>query len=251
MEHFDIIRSKINKAFEDLEFYEESHDYIHKGDSLTPVSSTLKPMQKKFPAKVIAEAIARRDGVSPEEILEKWERKARRSRETGKRTHRFAEHYIGIESGLPGDWDRKEYEKTNLIPQEIAFLKFMADMPEHYVPMYVELKMYNLALGIGGTADLILFDKRDNSLAIFDYKTNESLFKQHNDQKLLSPFKDLDDNPFNKFQLQLSLYDIILSTALQDKYKVSKRAVVWLKSDESYSIFNCADYKTRLYKKLC
>lgn len=63
---------------------------------------------------------------------------------------------------------------------------------------------------------------------IVTHNTNEDLFKNHKGKKLLEPFKNLLDNPFNKYQLQFSHYQICLEDM---GYSVEDRILIWLTED--------------------
>lgn len=75
------------------------------------------------------------------------------------------------------------------------------------------------------------------------HNTNQDLFKNYKGKKLLAPFNDLDDSPFNKYQLQLSLYQILFE---QVGYKIKDRALIWIKPNGNYEIFPTKDYRDKL-----
>ena len=64
---------------------------------------------------------------------------------------------------------------------------------------------------------------------------------------LQPPFEHLEQNNFNKYQFQLSYYQIILE---QTGYDVSNRVIVWLKRDGEYEIHSTTDYTKELRKCL-
>jgi hypothetical protein len=57
---------------------------------------------------------------------------------------------------------------------------------------------------------------------------------------MLNPFELLLDNPFNKYQLQLSFYQILLEQI--ECIKVSNRKIVWLVGDGEYRLYDVQDY---------
>ena len=70
--------------------------------------------------------------------------------------------------------------------------------------MFHKTKLY------AGTPDCILMNLETNNLILIDYKTNEDLFKNFKGQKLVERFSSYLDTPFNKYQIQLSYYKILL-----------------------------------------
>ena len=81
--------------------------------------------------------------------------------------------------------------------------------------------MYHKEYLFGGTLDLLLYDTIQEGYIIGDYKTNKDLFKNYRGQTLKDEFSFLLQNSFNIYQLQLSLYQILLEQ-LSD-IKVIKR----------------------------
>ena len=127
--------------------------------------------------------------------------------------------------------------------QERAVIKFWNDLPEHVVPLILELQMYHKQYMYAGTADVPLYNKKTKTVIIADYKTNKDLFKNFRGKKLLHPFTDLLDNPFNKYQIQLSYYQLLFE---QVGLNVSSRKIIWLKKDGEYEVFDTVDYTEKL-----
>lgn len=75
------------------------------------------------------------------------------------------------------------------------------------------------------------------------HNTNKDLFKNFKEKKLLPPFETLLDNDFNKYQIQLSLYQILFE---QTGYKVSERIIVWLKPDGECIMYDAEDLTDKL-----
>lgn len=73
---------------------------------------------------------------------------------------------------------------------------------------------------------------------IVTHNTNKDLFKNFKGQKLTGRFNHLLDTPLNKYQIQLSYYQILLE---QTEVEVSHRKVIWLLPDGTYKIYECED----------
>ena len=104
--------------------------------------------------------------------------------------------------------------------------------------------MYHHEYLYAGTGD-IMYNKKKNSFLIGDYKTNKDLFKNFKDQKLYYPFADMLDTPFNKYQLQLSYYQLMLE---QVGIPVSQRILIWLNDDATYNAYQMKDMSTTYLK---
>ena len=98
-----------------------------------------------------------------------------------------------------------------------------------------------------GTGDIILYNKVKNYFLIADYKTNKDLFKNFKDQKLYYPFSHMLDTPFNKYQLQLSYYQLMLE---QVGIPISKRLLLWLHDDATYDAYQMEDMTETIKKEL-
>ena len=242
-----VITLKVKDHFKDLKFNQEEHTYKVNGKKLISVSGLIKNFTKPFETDLIATRTAKARGISKCEIIAQWDKKRIDACNYGTRVHDFAERYITHKYKLESDLQfhsvyqhLKEGEK--LTPKEQAVLDFWEDKPGYYIPIILELKMYSEHWSYAGTADIILLDTRDGYLVIGDYKTNEDLFKQYKNQKLLNEFSYLDDCPYNKYQLQLSFYQILLE---QVGFKVSRRFLVWVQEvagSPLYEIYDTKDY---------
>ena len=107
--------------------------------------------------------------------------------------------------------------------------------------------MFSETLRIAGTSDIILFNNKTGKFIIADYKTNEDLFKNYKGKTLLAPFEDLLDSPYNKYQLQLSMYQLLFE---QCGFEVESRRIIWLKPNGTYENFKTEDLTQKLLKEL-
>ena len=75
----------------------------------------------------------------------------------------------------------------------------------------------------------------------------KDLFKNFRDQKLYYPFAHMLDTPFNKYQLQLSYYQLMLE---QVGIPISKRLLLWLHDDATYDVYQMDDMTKEIEKEL-
>lgn len=226
----------IEKYFEDLKFEESIHKYYVNDIPLeTSVSGVVARFGEKFDSHNISLGVAKRDGRTQQEVLQEWKDIADKACALGDRVHKFGEDYFYDRSLEPSDGF------------ELAITKFWRDVPSHIKPAFAELQMYHHDVMFGGTGDIILYNTKTGKYIIADYKTNKDLFKNFKGKTLLKPFDDLLDCPFNKYQLQLSLYQILLE---QTGVEVSHRKIIWLKPDGKYKVYDTEDYTEKLKKEL-
>lgn len=225
----------VKEFFKGLEFNPSSHTYNYDNKKLSSVSSVIKKFVEPFDADKIAGFVARKKGVTKEVILQEWENKKNAACSKGNRVHDFGEQIGNFRAGedasknieIIGDG----YEK--------AVLSFWDSIPEHIEPFLMELQMFSPDLSIAGTADIILYNTKTGKFVIADYKTNIDLFKNYRGKKMLPPFQDLLDCPYNKYQLQLSFYQILFE---QCGYEVEDRKIIWLMPDGTFKVYRTKNF---------
>ncbi len=179
--------------------------------------------------------VANKRGITKEEVLKEWEDNKNKACQLGTKVHLFGENYCR---------DR-ELKPTN--GYEEAIVKWYSTKPDYIETTFLELQMFSDALGIAGTSDMVFYNTKTGKFKILDYKTNADLFKNYKGKKMLKPFNDLLDNPYNKYQLQLSLYQILFE---QTGYEIESRALVWIKPNGTYEVYKTEDYTKQLLNVL-
>jgi hypothetical protein len=231
----ETFKHEIHNFFSTLNFEKGIHTYTVKGRKLESVSSIIKNYYTPFDAVKISERKAEREGTNPVELRKQWKNTADVACDFGHNTHDFAERYPYDNSLVP----------SNL--HETAVKKFWDELPNHIVLVNLELRMYHRLFFYAGTADVLLYDLVNNVFIIADFKTNKDLFKNFKGQKMIKQFSHLLDTPYNHYQLQLSLYQILIE---QLSYKVSRRVIIWLKPEGTYELYDTQDYTAMLINDL-
>ena len=227
------MQNKIKEYFKELQFDAQKHSYEVRGKPLTSVSKTISKYVEKVDFDKIAGFIAKKRGITKQEVLAEWEAKKIASCQQGTLVHTFGENYNGMQKPTNGF--------------EEAIVKFWDNIPDYIEPFLFELQMFSETLGIAGTSDIILFNKKTGKFIIADYKTNEDLFKNYKGKTLLEPFNNLLDSPYNKYQLQLSMYQLLFE---QCGFEVESRRIIWLKPNGTYENFKTEDLTQKLLKEL-
>ena len=215
--------------FSDLTFIEETHKYFVNDKPLSiSVSGKYGRYSIPFNKHEKSLSVANREGRTQESVLKEWSDAGKKAIEIGNKAHLFGELYAFNRSLKP----KTKYDK--------AIVKFWKDLPSHIVVIDTELMMYHKEFLYAGTADIILYNTKTKKFIIGDYKTNKDLHKNFANQKLLGPFCNILDTPLNKYQLQLSYYQILLEQI--PGVEVSHRKIISIKDNGKYEIFNCNDY---------
>jgi hypothetical protein len=240
------IRKNLMMPFIKLDFDENKHVYFVENKPLkASVSKLIKEFYIPFPASKKARELTQENkdagvinkytGMSEKEILAQWKAINKEAIDRGHRVHLFGEHY-------PSNPQMKPKCK-----QEEAVVKFWKDLPDHIIPVTMELRMYHFTKMFGGTADIILFDTKKGEYIIADYKTNNDLFKNFRSKKMTGIFSHLLDMPFSHYEIQLSYYQIMLE---QTGCQVGKRVIVYLQKDGNYTLYDTTDYTKELKEKI-
>lgn len=228
------LKQEVLDFFGALRFNEEFHKYEAEEVPLKSVSHTLKNYVEEFDANKIAGFVARKMGVTKQEVLDMWEAKKNAACDKGTKVHFFGENFL-----------EHNLEPSN--PYEEAIVKFNNSLPKHIIPLFVELRMFSKELKVAGTSDLVLYNIKTGKFIIADYKTNVDLFKNYKGKKMLTPFGRLLDNPYNKYQLQLSLYHYLFELT---GYKVEARWLIWLLPTGEFKLYKTNNYIKSILKSL-
>lgn len=261
----EIRESIVSNYSNKLVFLEGPHEYYLDGEkyvSVSEVTHRYKPTEREQ----MAENCVRkwqRDmdpsykyyGMSKEEILSAWDEKSGAACDFGTEVHAFGESMYYY---MTGETDKILPECSHKFidnrpvpsnPQESAIVKFWDDIPSTFVPVMAETKVFNRnGTKYAGTFDLLMYyvneENRDKSgLVIFDYKTNEDLYKNFRGQRLLWPFNDLMDCNASYYTLQLGCYQIPLENL---GYKVIGRRLIWVRPDATYESVRIDNVANRL-----
>ena len=176
--------------------------------------------------------------VSADEVKEFWKLKGKKASEHGTEVHEGVEYYI------LGDSQPKlkypEWSKPK-IDQGIRYLINLEDVAE-FLP---EVRIYSEDMRLAGTIDLLVIHT-DGTISLHDWKSNEEISTSgYNGKKALEPIKDLQDCSYDKYGLQLSIYQEILEREYNTQVK--GRYLVHLLPDD-YVKFDMAPMRDHVIK---
>jgi len=184
-----------------LKFDPVSHSYLNPHTEETYISTTqlLSKFKKPFDVEKISKRVAEKEGVSQEEIKERWKKINTNSKNYGSLIHGVLENYNSAKIVTEGYEDFIDsYKKLGVIKDEDTLL--------------VEEKLYNHFYKLAGTADVIRLEDK-GGFSVFDLKTNKK-FNLYNpfSEYLLSPLSHLSSCEYTTYALQLSLYAFMYQT---------------------------------------
>lgn len=229
-----------------LQFREDIHEYrwLEQPEiKLTSVSTLIGMYHEKFDSDKHSKRIAEKEGVSQQEILQRWEDKKNKAAIKGTLYHKKKEDEILSKTGV-----FKHHEDGGI--------KQAFDITELKPGIYPELIVYHPAYNIVGTADLVII-YNDNTFDLFDHKTNEKLeftgFPVYNPKshkrepkKMYSPLQHLDDSNGIHYTLQLSSYAFCLEEAGYECKSLTLHHVLF---DENETDIMVVDYPLNYLKK--
>jgi hypothetical protein len=178
-----------------LTFDPKTHAYINPHTKETYISTTqlISKFKKPFDVEAMSKRIADKEGVTQDEIKERWKKLNSDSKVYGSKIHSVIEEYNRDKTIEDGYEDLIESYKK---------LKVVADKDS----LLVEEKLYNHTFKLAGTADMIRMEDK-GGFSVFDLKTNKkfNLFNLYSEY-LLSPLTHLSSCEYTTYALQLSLY---------------------------------------------
>lgn len=178
-----------------LKFDPIAHTYINPYTEEAYISTTqlLSKFKKPFDVERISKRVAEKEGVTQEEIKERWKKINSDSKTYGSKIHSVLEDYNSAKIITEGYEDLiKAYKALGVVAEDDTLL--------------VEEKLFNHLYKLAGTADIIRLEDR-GGFSVFDLKTNKkfNLYNQYA-EFLLSPLSHLTSCEYTTYALQLSLY---------------------------------------------
>lgn len=178
-----------------LKFNPVTHSYINPYTEESYISTTqlISKFKKPFDVESASKRIAEKEGVSQEEIKERWKKINNDSKIYGQKIHSVLEDYNNAKIIADGYEDLiSAYKNLGIINEDDSLL--------------VEEKLFNHHYKLAGTTDIIRLEDK-GGFSIFDLKTNKkfNLFNQYSEY-LLFPLNHLPSCEYTTYALQLSLY---------------------------------------------
>jgi len=166
------------------------HEYYIGDRLLKSVTTFISDFMPKFNAPMIASVVAKKRGVSTEDILNDWDLKRDIANNYGNSIHMSIERWLRFG------------EKPTQSHLQLAVNKFIEKFGN--TNWDSEYRVFSEEYELGGTLDLISWDSK----IIADIKTNDT-FKE-SDKKFSTPLNNLKASNLNKVRLQTKIYQELL-----------------------------------------
>lgn len=208
----DEIRKYLISKFSHVIFTEHDHRYYINDHRVPSVSTVIGRYKKPFKKDYWLKVKAAEEGITPQELEQRWDKKRDDACDLGHAWHDYVERRL---LGKPVD---------TMIP---LIERFLAQ--DNSTTVVTELVMGNPFLC--GTMDNLIL--RNDQLIIRDWKTNGK-FTFYSPYPLLSPLNHLPDTEYAKYCIQLNLYRRLLGSEVP----VAGMELVWFdrESDTYYII---------------
>lgn len=187
-----------------IEFYEDTHTYIHNGVEYDSVTTIIHHLFPEFDTENISKRYAAKYGLNQQDVIKEWEETNRIACEFGTRIHEFCESRIRLEPFNPPT-DDKELKYC------LACNKFIDKLLKVCDVLACEQILFSPKFKLAGTVDLVLRNKSNDEIMICDWKTNKSIDNVNDwGERGLKFLSHLDHCNFNHYSLQLNIYRVLL-----------------------------------------
>lgn len=196
-------------------FNEDKHSYTDvNGNAYLSVSSLLNKLKPEFPREAISKAVAKKRGITQEEVLKEWDDKRDSSIVRGNAIH----------------YAMEEFDKSGSIhePTWEDMITGVNTLFAHYEEVYSEQVLYYVKALVCGTSDKVAY-RGKNTMDYADYKTNESRGIEYTSkygQYMLPPVGHLEHCNYNHYSLQLSIYSYL--DEMQFGYKPGRLFIIFI-----------------------
>lgn len=242
------------KKFDKYKFYEDDHiyTYLENDGSETEVGISVTTLigkyENPFDEDKVATLKSVKEGISKQDILDRWHFGRDFSCSKGTHTHAYNEHLWRNE-------ELYEYDKNSII-SEFGYdviapvwdkLKQICDnfynkFKDYLIPIGLEQIVGSRDYDIAGSIDFLAYSKKLDSIIIIDYKTNHEIRREsYNNLKMIDPLNDIPDCNYYHYCLQLAIYKLILEHETNLKI-YPKKWLIWInEKNDNFVLYECID----------
>lgn len=247
------VKRIIHQKFSKYTFHEDSHTYTYmdkNGDERTIGTSTTQLIHsytQPFDEGRMSKIIAKKRGISQEQVLDEWNFNKELACEYGTLAHLYLEC---LWMNKPFLYDDKPFiEKFGFDPvtpkfedMKPALKKFYTIFKDRLEIIGAEVTIASEDYDIAGSIDLLAYSKKLNAIVIIDNKSNKEIRKDsYKHQMMQPPLDNLPDSNFWHYSLQGAIYKKILE--YETGIKVSERKfLIWFNPVTlDFEIIECAN----------
>lgn len=242
--------------FNGIVFHEKQHYYTLNDYKFgTSVTSLIETYAQEFDSDTISKKIAEKEGITQQDVLDKWKKENEFSCVKGSHIHLKAQGlWTGNDYELNYDIISDSIDKNRLKEEYDIMTKqalnFYNDYKDIYDMIQDEFIVWSKDYDIAGSIDGLMYNKQTQECCILDFKSNKELqFENKYHKKMKVPLQNLDDVNGLHYYLQLSIYKYLI-----EKYtniKIKKLFIVYFNINaKNYKIINIPYLKSEVERIL-
>ena len=241
-------------VFNKITFLENEHRYAIDGELTQSPSVTrlIKQFKSPFEKEKFDARVAKRRGVTKNQVLAEWDLNNLYSTTLGTMLHKYIENYycnkrIKFEGDLEGLGFEEKQKLSRTLPVLIQFFHNFYQDNEHLLCVKNELVLGDIEdTKVCGMSDLLCYNTHTDALEILDFKTNKRMEKRNQyGGNLFYPFEEFSEGEINEYTIQLNVYKYFI-----EKYtslKIDKLKIVWFNIvNENYVIHELANIQDKI-----
>jgi len=207
-------------------FEEKRHIYTVNGETYESGTHFIKKFTIPFDSALHSSRVAKKEGVSQEEILARWDFERDSSTVRGNGIHKF------IEDRQRGFIVRPP--NKIVIPQYRDLEAFLTT--NKITRVFNEFRTCNHKLKIAGTMDALYW--KDGKFCILDWKTNKKLNTDNPYKKYCKyPFTKIADTELGHYYLQINLYRYMIAQVVGEELVGDTHYVVHFPHEGEMKVF--------------
>lgn len=205
-----------------------------------------------FDKENISKRYAAKNGMTQKAVLDMWGRKGEVSREAGTLIHDYLEaRLLGNEVSHKKACFYPDFDITASAMSKIAHADLaLEELLDKYEFIQAEMIVASLTHDIAGMIDILCRNKSNGNITFADWKTNAKIDFNNPWQSGLGPLQHLDECSYNKYSLQMALYQRIaceegyLTGDDADPEKID-RVIIHIRED-GHKLIPCADMQDEI-----
>ncbi len=205
-----------------------------------------------FDKEGISKRYAAKHGLTQKAVLDQWARKGEISREAGTLIHDYLENrLLGKEVSHKKACFYPDFEVTASAMSKIEHADAaIEEFLDKYEFIQAEMIVASLTHNIAGMIDILCRDRKTGNIVFADWKSNAKIDFNNPWQTGLSPIGHLDECSYNKYSLQMALYQRIACeegylTGLDADIEKIDRVIIHIRTD-GHKLIPCPDMQTEI-----
>jgi hypothetical protein len=237
-------------TFNKIKFEDSTHSYYLDGRKLTSVTTLIHKYTSHFDENLWLPIKSQEYGITESQLKYAWTFLNDHSTYKGSTLHNYIEsYYFNKLQDYPSELIIEHFGYDPIINSFKVVLnqfhKFYELSFGKLIPIKPEYVVYDEEYGVSGMVDILFYNKKKNSIQIYDWKTNKALRSYNNFQKMSGIFSDIDDCELNVYSLQLNTYKYIIEK--NTGIKIDGLYIIWFfEGNSSYQIIEIKDMQDKV-----